>query len=96
MVMRTQNLLRIALATACVLLVPLVAMQVTDEVAWGAADFVVAGALLFGVGLAYELLVRRTSDLRRRIAVGAAVAGTFLLTWVELAVGIFGTPFAGQ
>ena len=94
--MRTQSLLRIALATACVLLVPLVAMQFTDEVAWGAADFVGAGALLFGVGLAYELLVRRTSDHRRRIAVGVAVAGMFLLIWVELAVGLFGTPLAGQ
>jgi hypothetical protein len=96
MVMRTQNLLRIALVTACVLLVPLVAMQFTDEVAWGAADFVAAGTLLFGVGLAYELLVRRTSDARRRIAAGAAVVGTFLLIWVELAVGLLGTPFAGQ
>jgi hypothetical protein len=96
MVMRAQHLLRIALATACVLVVPLMAMRFTDEVAWSGADFVVAGALLFGVGLAYELLVRRTADPRRRIAVGTAVAGTFLLMWGELAVGLFGTPFAGQ
>ena len=33
------------------LLVPLVAMQFTREVRWGLADFIVAGALLFGAGL---------------------------------------------
>ena len=38
----------IVLATAFILLLPLLAMLVTDEVAWGPADFAVAGALLGG------------------------------------------------
>jgi hypothetical protein len=42
---------RIALGTAFILLLPLVAMQFTDEVDWGVADFVLAGALLGGTGL---------------------------------------------
>jgi hypothetical protein len=50
---------RIALVTACILLVPLVAMQITDEVDWGVADFVLAGVLLGGSGLLLELAVRK-------------------------------------
>jgi hypothetical protein len=50
---------RVALATACILLVPLVAMQFTDEVDWGLADFVVAGALLGGTGLLLHALAAR-------------------------------------
>jgi hypothetical protein len=37
-----RSAVRVALATAFILLLPLVAMQITDEVNWGLADFVVA------------------------------------------------------
>jgi hypothetical protein len=36
--------LRISLGVALILAVPLVAMQFTDEVVWGLADFFLAGA----------------------------------------------------
>ena len=94
--MKTKNIIRIALATAFLLLLPLLAMQFTDEVAWDLADFAIAGALLFGTGLAYELIVRKTDNTTYRAAVGAALAVALLLIWLELAVGIFGTPFSGQ
>jgi hypothetical protein len=54
---------RVALATAFVLLLPLVAMQVTDEVDWGLADFVLAGALLAGSGLLLELAARKARNI---------------------------------
>jgi hypothetical protein len=50
---------RVALATALILLLPLVAMQITDEVDWGLADFAVAGALLGGTGLLLQELAGR-------------------------------------
>jgi hypothetical protein len=67
----SRSTVRIALATAFILLVPLVAMQITDEVDWGVADFVFAGALLAGTGLLLELAVRKPGKLAYR---GAAVA----------------------
>jgi hypothetical protein len=56
-------IVRVALATAFILLLPLVAMQVTDEVDWGLADFMLAGALLAGSGLLLELAASRARNL---------------------------------
>ncbi len=78
-------------AAAALLLVPLVAMQVTDEVAWTASDFAFAGGLLAGVGVAYELAVRMTRNRAYWAATGVALAGVFLLVWMNAAVGIIGT-----
>ncbi len=78
-----------------VLLLPLVAMQFTSEVHWTASDFVVAGVLLFGTGLLIELVLRKTKKGAWRILAVLGLMLLFLLTWLELAVGIFGSPWAG-
>ena len=77
-------------AAALLLLLPLVAMQFTDEVVWSAADFATFGALLLGVAGTYELAARKTGDTAYRAAVGVALAAAFLLIWINLAVGIIG------
>ncbi len=82
--------------TAGILMIPLVAMQFTNEVDWDLTDFIVMGALLFFVGLLIALAGRKIKDVRYRIAVILVLLGIFFLTWAELAVGIFGTPFAGS
>ena len=78
-------------AAALILLLPLVAMQFTDEVNWDVADFALFGALLIGVGVPYELAVRTTGDNAYRAAVGVALAAAFILVWVNGAVGIIGS-----
>ena len=90
------RLLRLGVATGLVLLIPLVAMQFTKELNWGVEDFVIMGVLLFAMGLIYELAVRRIQVSTRRIIAGVVLALIFILIWAELAVGIFGTPFAGS
>lgn len=80
-----------AVAALILLLLPLVAMQFTDEVAWGPADFAAAATLLFGAGLTYELVARRMPSTAYRAAVGIAVATALLLVWMNLAVGIIGS-----
>jgi len=47
---------------ALLLLLPLFAMQVTKEVVWRVADFVLAGVLLIGTGLTLELAARKTGN----------------------------------
>lgn len=59
--------------TAVLMLLPLFAMQVTDEVDWGVADFAIFGAMLVGAGGTYELAARMTGNSAYRAAVGIAV-----------------------
>lgn len=87
----TQSIARITLATASLLLIPLVAMQFTHEVIWTLSDFVVAGILLFGAGLTYALVARLGGTGTYRVAVGVAVAAGLLLIWGNLAVGFIGS-----
>ena len=75
---------------ALVLLLPLFAMQLTDEVDWGVADFAIFGAMLVCAGAAYELAARRTGDVAYRAAVAVALASAFILVWMNLAVGVIG------
>jgi hypothetical protein len=82
----------LALATAGVLSIPLLAMQWTDEVVWDAADFITAGVLLMGTGLAYRLATRRAGTLATRGAFALALGTALLLVWANLAVGVIGHP----
>jgi hypothetical protein len=84
------------LSVVLLLLVPLIAMQVTNEVNWSLPDFVVMGILLFGTGLMCELVMRKVKRTSYRLALVGTILIVFLLIWAELAVGIFGTPFAGS
>jgi hypothetical protein len=88
---QNRTILRIELVTAFLLLLPLLAMRFTDDVVWGPADFAVAGALLFGAGLTYELVARRAGSTAYRLAVGVAVLTALLLVWMNLAVGLIGS-----
>jgi len=89
-IMQHKNIVRIALATAFILLLPLLAMQISDEVVWDLADFAVAGALLLGTGLTYEMVARKMGSIAYRVAVGIALVAALLLVWVNLAVGLIG------
>ena len=87
----TQSIIRIALATALLLLIPLVAMQFTQEVVWTLSDFVFAGALLFGAGLTFVLIARLGDNTTYRVAAGVAVAAGLMLVWANMAVGLVGS-----
>lgn len=94
--MKTTRPFIIFSTAAALLLIPLIAMQFTNEVVWTAFDFLVAGILLFGTGLAIEFALRKISNPKNRlIAVGAILVVLFLV-WAEVAVGIFGSPIAGS
>lgn len=74
-----------------ILLLPLVAMQFTDEVNWTLSDFVFAGILLFGSLGAYEVAARKTGNFFYRAGAGVGIAAIFLLIWLNGAVGIIGS-----
>lgn len=96
MVTQNKRLLGIVLTVTLILLVPLIAMQFTNEVNWTLGDFLIAGILLLGTGLTIELILRKVSKKQNRIVLSTIIIAILLLIWIELAVGIFGSPLAGS
>lgn len=78
-------------AAAALLLLPLVAMQFTNEVNWTMGDFIFAAILFGSVGLGFELIVRASDSLAYRAGAALAVIGAFLTIWVNGAVGMIGS-----
>ena len=79
----------VVLGTALLLLVPLVAMQFTNEVAWTGSDFVAAAVMLLSAGLGYVAVATRLRARKQRLIAGAIILLALLTVWAELAVGIF-------
>lgn len=76
-------------AIAIILMVPLVAMQFTDEVRWTGHDFLAAGVLLASAVLIYQLGARLITGRGRRLLWAGAIFILAMLLWAEGAVGIF-------
>ncbi len=90
------RLIGIFLSVGVLLLIPFIAMKFTSEVNWNWFDFAVAGTLLLGTGLICEFVLRRFKSVGQRVVIcGAVLLGLFVVG-AELAVGIIGTPLAGN
>jgi peptidoglycan/LPS O-acetylase OafA/YrhL len=93
---KNKRLIIIVVVVAFLLLIPFIAMQFTNEVNWNFFDFVAAAVLLLGTGLLCEFVLRKVKNKTHRIIVCLTLLFVLLLIWAELAVGIFGSPVAGQ
>jgi len=94
--MKNRRLIIILSIAGILLLIPFIAMQFTNEVDWDIFDFLIMGVLLSGTGLLCELVMRKVEGRLNRIIICGAVLFVFFLIWAELAVGLFGSPFAGS
>lgn len=92
----TKRLYIILSIVLILLLIPLLAMQFTNEVNWSLFDFIAAGLLLLGTGLAIEFVLQKVKSIKNRILILGIIIILLLLLWVELAVGIFNSPIAGN
>jgi len=97
MIMKNLRLSIILGIAAAILSIPFFAMQLGAEgVDWDLKDFIIMGILLFGSGLVMEFTLRKFTSTKTRVIACGLILLAFFLTWAELAVGIFGTPFAGS
>jgi hypothetical protein len=78
------------------LIIPLIGMNFTNDIDWDLSDFIVAGLILLIFSLTANFIVLRISNRNRRVFFITILLILFMLVWAELAVGIFGTPFAGS
>jgi uncharacterized membrane protein YfcA len=94
--MKKRSILTILYVVVLILLIPLIGMQFTDAIQWGPVDFLVAAILIFGAGIALDLIIRKVRKTQYRVLISVALILVVLLIWAELAVGIFGTPLSGN
>jgi len=94
--MKNKRFIGILLTVAFLLSIPLIAMQFTNEVNWSLSDFIIGGALLLGTGLLIEVVARNVKSTKSRTGLVIAILLVLCLVWAELAVGVFGSPFAGS
>ena len=76
------------------LLFPLVGTLVSNEVNWSFFDFIVMGILILSMSFGIKQVVMTTKNTNYRILIIGMILLVFILVWVELAVGIFDTPFS--
>jgi len=94
MTFENKRLIGIVVAVAALLSIPFFAMKFTDEVKWDVRDFGIMGVLLLGTALSCEIVLRRVNSVWHRLAICAVILFALFVVWAELAVGLFGTPFA--
>jgi len=84
-----KRLIFIISLVALLLLMPFTAMFFTHEVNWTLFDFIIAGILLFTFGLLIETAIRNIQKRKYKILICSFILFMLIITWVELAVGIF-------
>jgi hypothetical protein len=83
-----RSVIRVALATALVLLIPAVAMLISDGTDWGVFDFVFAGAVVAGTGLLLELAAKKPGSVVYRVAAAAIGIAAIALGEADDAPGL--------
>ena len=78
------------------LVIPLIGICITEEINWSPFDFIIMGVLILSVSIGINFTLSKTKNLKNRIIYIGILGLLFLLVWAELAVGIFGSPFAGN
>ena len=87
---------KIPLYCLSLLLIPMATMLISDEINWSIFDFLVMGVLLFSFGVSINIVLKKTKSSKIRITFFTILILIFSLIWIELAVGIFESPFAGS
>jgi hypothetical protein len=88
LLVRHKSIVRAALVTAGVLLIPLWGVFYVDGWNWDWHGFVVAGAFVFSAALTYEFVIKGLRNKAYRFAMGIAVASAFVLSWVNLVLAV--------
>lgn len=96
MSLNMRNLYFIIIAVVVLLFIPLLAMQFTKEVNWDLFDFIAASVLLMGAGLAGVIILMKVRKIEFRLMLLFLLLIALVISWAELAVGIFESPLAGN
>lgn len=96
MITQKQKTVTIYALPLVLLCIPLLGNLFSKEVHWSASDFLIAGTLLFTTAFLINLVRSKIKKQRKKVLICIFILLALALIWGELAVGIFGSPFAGS
>lgn len=76
--------------------IPLLGNLFSKEVNWSPSDFLIAGILLFTTAFLINWVRHKIKKQSLKVMICIFILLALALIWLELAVGIFGSPFAGS
>lgn len=96
MITQKQKTITIYALPLVLLCIPLLGNLFSKEVNWSGSDFLIAGTLLFTTAFLINLVRKNIKKQNQKILICIFILLALALIWIELAVGIFGSPFAGS
>jgi len=81
--------------TLILLTIPFLSNIYINDFNWSMVDFIIMGVLIFSCISFISLFRKKFSGIKETLAIIIVVL-VFILLWTELAVGIFGIPYAGS
>lgn len=86
----------IYLIAVSLLIIPALGMQFSNEVHWSFSDFLIAGIILLIAASMVNIILTFIHKKLWKIILLIISFFIIAIIWAELAVGIFGSPFAGS
>ncbi len=96
MIIKNQRSIVLFSIPLVLLCIPMIAMQFFKSWNWSLIDFVAVGFILLGTAFIINLILEKFKTTKSRLILIGITLTVLVLTWIELAVGIFGSPFAGS
>ena len=90
-----KRFLILLLSLESLLLIPLIGMLAHGDVTWSGVDFLIMGIMLFLLSVGITLVLQLVKERKYRVILLLFLIAFFLVLWIELAVGVFDTIFAG-
>ncbi|MGV6829947.1 MAG: hypothetical protein ACWA5P_00105 [bacterium] len=84
------------LVSLLLLVIPLIANYLSSSFNWTTSDFLIAGIILISLSIGIEVILRFIKKKEHKPLLIFLLIAVFVLLFMELAVGIFGTPLAGN
>ena len=81
--------------TLILLTIPFLSNMYINDFNWSLVDFIIMGVLIFSFLSFINFIRKKFSGIKEILAIIIIII-VFILLWAELAVGIFGSPFAGS
>jgi dipeptide/tripeptide permease len=87
---------KLLISSTVILTIPILGKLYTDDFQWALPDFIIGAMLLYGTSFMIDVIMRKVQKKSHRIALSGLILLVLLCIWAELAVGLIGTPFAGN